>query len=226
MLFVSFLVLAATVNASCTADERAVWFNNAAFSSAYATCATNAWGNGRKTVDCLSPKYPELLGECVACFGQTAECGKKRCMRACMRGFDLDCNNCIEQKCSFQLLACTEALSFEELPLAPGESPVEQPQADLDVVSMDMESGMMPATTTPPVTTSSVTRAATTPAVTTSPVTTAATTTAAVNSSVATTSPQATSAVTTAAVAMSAETTPAVTTPCCITQTGCHTCIV
>lgn len=111
-------------DAACTADDikLAINPNNHQFPKQMDECASDAWGNAKKTTKCLKTKYAALSDACARCFGEMATCSASNCKWKCIGDhFSEKCLACVSSSCrdaqkgSFSLVECT-GLKPNELP--------------------------------------------------------------------------------------------------------------
>ena len=109
----------------CTADERAIWFNNLAFAKIYHSVSLLALGKAVDTTASLVGHFAAQISElCLSCLGEATGCGSEFCKWDCwLSQSGAKCQLCISSKCRPKLLVCTGATHVDELPLPPGVGP-------------------------------------------------------------------------------------------------------
>lgn len=97
--------------------------NNHKFPHQMDACASETWGDAKKTAKCIKKSYPTLSDSCATCFGEVADCSASNCKWKCLSDhFSDGCLECVNSHCKvvdkkndFSLITCT-GLSPKQLP--------------------------------------------------------------------------------------------------------------
>ena len=104
----------------CTSSERQLWKNNMEFTENLQKCSSKAMGAPIPISACLVNIYPSLSTDCGICLGDGSQCAAINCLIPCMTNQgSLACRQCFIKHCNEKLLACTGAISQNDLPPAP-----------------------------------------------------------------------------------------------------------
>lgn len=94
----------------CTKNDAKVAINphNHKFPGIMDKCASDAWGNAKKTGECLRKHYPNVSEQCTNCFANAADCSASNCKFKCIGNhFSDKCLNCVDKNCKAKLEECT-----------------------------------------------------------------------------------------------------------------------
>ena len=93
----------------CTQEMADCWLDKPTFSVDIQECAVEKFGMGSEVATCLKGKYSVLSDDCAACFGETVDCGRIKCIQDCANdSFADQCIGCTESAgCNSELVTCT-----------------------------------------------------------------------------------------------------------------------